>query len=761
MKMKALKTIYHFLGSFYFAIIIITLMAIIVTAGTFTESYTDSHQYAALFTYNNPVFNGILVALFINILVAALRRWPFRMSHIPFLITHLGLLMLISGVIFKNIWGIQGNMTLIEGGSSHSIVIPHTQVLHVEKRDPENGTRLVTNEYPIESSLWKNERKIGSGKGEEFPELFIELVEYCPHCEEEWDSWIKNDRGVIAGLEPFAVHQVKDLNAPLPVSTKVKIYRDTDEVWDIYAVVSDEPEQILQSLSGDSSISSDHLFDTQQPAHKEITPKIAFIKNDEGAILVVAIDRYGHLFTKTYASKQISPLVVYNEGFGGYFASVTIPYPAYPYDIETLKQAKIHQVSKQLRNQQISSEKLSPPLQLLSRACMKTDSDFAYTLAQVYTKNIPPDVSRTLNEIEWPLLPQTTINICYWAAAIDHELTSTNKEVIPDVIKKLQTTESLIAQLHPIAHQLPNYDPHQKQSDEMNLHMLLAAMELYGVALDFLCPNMSPEESQQCLLAFFNDQINEVKLVDAFPPLKTLPFQQKLSVLKKLMPEHENISKLIEPLTPEDTLPTFSRSDLWEQLEASLHHGEINIETPITLAHTTLPPTTKLEDNRPKITVYTKKGDSKQFLTLAYDPTGQDIKWPVLLGEYRISFQPQTLDIPVDIRLHDARQINYPNTNQPMSYESDLIIHDKDSGQVEITTISMNNVYESSQGYRFYLANITPSDESAVQHVQLVVNYDPAKYVLTYPGGILIALGTLLLFWFRPKFHGTRSSRTK
>jgi uncharacterized protein YijF (DUF1287 family) len=59
-------------------------------------------------------------------------------------------------------------------------------------------------------------------------------------------------------------------------------------------------------------------------------------------------------------------------------------------------------------------------------------------------------------------------------------------------------------------------------------------------------------------------------------------------------------------------------------------------------------------------------------------------------------------------------------------------------------------VHETWDGYRFYLSSITPSDESAVKQVQIVVNYDPAKYLLTYPGAIVLSCGILMLFLLRP-----------
>ena len=102
------------------------------------------------------------------------------------------------------------------------------------------------------------------------------------------------------------------------------------------------------------------------------------------------------------------------------------------------------------------------------------------------------------------------------------------------------------------------------------------------------------------------------------------------------------------------------------------------------------------------------------------------------------------------MRLRNARQINYPNSSQPYSFESDLIIADIANHTAVEKTVSMNNVHETWDGYRFYLANITPGEETAVQRIQLVVNHDPAKYLLTYPGALIMTLGIVLLFWLRP-----------
>jgi len=62
----------------------------------------------------------------------------------------------------------------------------------------------------------------------------------------------------------------------------------------------------------------------------------------------------------------------------------------------------------------------------------------------------------------------------------------------------------------------------------------------------------------------------------------------------------------------------------------------------------------------------------------------------------------------------------------------------------------MNHVYETWDGYRFYLANVSQNDGQSAKRVQLIVNHDPAKYWLTYPGGIVVALGIIFL-WIQLK----------
>lgn len=169
-----------FLSSFRFAIVLIFLSAVFVIAGTILESRHGSHRMAEDWIYRNPVFQALLLGYFVNILLSALSRYPFKKRHIPFLMTHLGLLMIISGVFIKTQWGVQGHMQLIEGSISDDLIHPHKPALYVENRWGDSKS------IPIES---------------------VKVLEYHPHAEELYQfgnitippdklkEWIAYDKG--------------------------------------------------------------------------------------------------------------------------------------------------------------------------------------------------------------------------------------------------------------------------------------------------------------------------------------------------------------------------------------------------------------------------------------------------------------------------------------------------------------------------------------------------------------------------------------
>jgi len=480
--MKFLRSLYHFLGGVTFALILIASVALFVVVGTFIESWTQSHRYAAIFTYSNPLFGLLLWGFFVNILFSATRRWPFQVKHVPFLITHLGLLMIISGVMVKHYFGVQGTMSLIEGSGSQEILESGTYAIYVEK----NGDSKPSNHELKKTLTGEFKPIITTVNG-----LWLRLMEYTPHSTERYQTWIKGDKATILGLNPLPVYEY-DKNS-LKLSGQVRFHPAPSSPWSIYAMRANKIEEVVQHIHQNHPTFS--------------APVLAIVEDQNKDVHLIAFNEQGHTSKQVFPSSTLESMVVYDNGFKGYTVRSELPF---------------------------------------------------------------------------------------------------------------------------------NSDP------------------------------------------------------------------------------------------------------------------SIVLESMITPIHEPQPPTTKLETNRPKVTLHTRKNKQAQTISLVYDPTAMGIKWPILNGEYLLRFQPISKEIPYRIRLRNARQINYPNSQQPFSFESDLIITDRSKGQIVEKTISMNQVHETWDGYRFYLSSITPSDESAVKRIQIVVNYDPGKYWLTYPGACVLTCGIILLFWLRP-----------
>lgn len=205
--MNVLNRLFHFLGGLPFAIFLIATTALLVIVGTILESKSDSHRYAASLTYGSPLFTLLLCGFFINILFSSLRRWPFQWKHIPFLITHLGLLMVLAGAIIKTMYGVQGQMLVLEGSGSDRVVLPHTETIVVEKRDPS------------------------------LPKLKWEIVDKKPHGVKQRQSWFIDNQLHIDGLKPIA------LNAP---ETLVRF--DDNLELNLVAVKTDDATDTAQKI---------------------------------------------------------------------------------------------------------------------------------------------------------------------------------------------------------------------------------------------------------------------------------------------------------------------------------------------------------------------------------------------------------------------------------------------------------------------------------------------------------------------------------
>lgn len=731
-----IKKLYHFLGGIKFALFLIGFTALFVILGTFIESKTDSHLFAAQMTYENPIFNFLIMGYFVNILFSAIRRWPFKRKHIPFLLTHLALLMILSGVMAKNFYGTQGVMQLIEGSGSDKISIKNHHFIHIEKENESFQIAL-------------HDQKLN--------DINFTITGYLPHSEETFETFIKGNIGFLFGAKPFPLNPessklkshasisllsdypdfkilaVKaEKKTPFEIAeevylnqTKVEIKNRKDQELIYSGTLQKEIDTKQLKVEIDLNFNSIKLDQLDHPdilvniyenlkkvnsinvplsgpsalinqpnrsqgfrklSHSidlKAEPTLLFIKDSNQDLFVFVFDKSGRVLESTFRKGEIHSFIAYDKGFKGY--SFPFNFPIYRETRDEIEKIQRLTLKKRLEK----ATQLPPPLELLKIASSNAKLSF-------------PDLLVAYLEV----IDQSE-DYLYGG---NFDLPPLDLELIP---KEEMKSSALMSLFYPTL-----------EKNWLAGHDFIQLLEwMHWPFVDNFKThheNSIHDNSLDALFSKLNLQI--YSLSELLPDLKINNFNRFYSAYLKLY--DIDLQKLQEN-------PTLEPID-------------VSIEAPLTVKREKRSPLTKLEDNRPLIRF--KLNDEEMMLSL--DPFSTSLKMPTKDGNFLVSFRPEIKEIPYRVRLRQARQIKYPNSPQNLSFEADLLVLDKKSGIESETTISMNRVYETDRGYRFYLSQVSPGTQGEIQKIQLIVNHDPMKYYLTYPGVILLSIGIILVFWF-------------
>ncbi|MGH8101164.1 MAG: hypothetical protein ACREIW_07695 [Chthoniobacterales bacterium] len=126
--------VFRFFASLKLAVILLAVLIVAAIAGTIYESSFDA-KVARSYIYGAPWFNFWLVLLGANLTVSALSRWPWRKHHVAFLVTHLGIITLLTGSLIGRVWGTEGTITLFKGEPPSNRLLVDEHQLRVRDTD--------------------------------------------------------------------------------------------------------------------------------------------------------------------------------------------------------------------------------------------------------------------------------------------------------------------------------------------------------------------------------------------------------------------------------------------------------------------------------------------------------------------------------------------------------------------------------------------------------------------------------------------------
>lgn len=149
------------LGSVKFAVLLLIFLIVVLALATILEG-ARGPEYVHWHIFSRPWFGFLFVLLAVNILAAALSRYPWDRRQFSFLITHAALLVLLVGIAQSRLFGIEGRILLEQGAVQDRFILPHRSEIRV--RMPQTAERRsVVCSFAAGPQDWSEEKDLALG----------------------------------------------------------------------------------------------------------------------------------------------------------------------------------------------------------------------------------------------------------------------------------------------------------------------------------------------------------------------------------------------------------------------------------------------------------------------------------------------------------------------------------------------------------------------------------------------------------------------
>jgi len=185
--LRLLWWLYRSLASLQLAVVLIVILAVVLAWATVVENRFGL-KVAQFGIYRTWWFEALNFLLGLNVLMAAVVRFPWKRRHLGFLLTHAGILVLLFGCVVTRQKGIDAYVRVIEGDTVHRATSSSLQHFELDVT-PANGDPGMTINVPFRAGPFNwNEY----GDAPEDPQR----IAYDTRC---WFPWRfgRRDRGLL------------------------------------------------------------------------------------------------------------------------------------------------------------------------------------------------------------------------------------------------------------------------------------------------------------------------------------------------------------------------------------------------------------------------------------------------------------------------------------------------------------------------------------------------------------------------------------
>ncbi len=182
------RAIFKFFASLQLAVGTLAALMIILAVGTIVES-RFSADAARILVYDTPWLTLILIVLVLNLACSAADRLPWKKKHIGFVLTHLGIIVILAGSLATQKSAVDGQMSMTEGSSGKWVTLKEP-MLYIYSQAFKEERMIPLKERALR---WKGREKITHFKKEnKKADLF--RTQFYPNVKSE-ETWVASDKG--------------------------------------------------------------------------------------------------------------------------------------------------------------------------------------------------------------------------------------------------------------------------------------------------------------------------------------------------------------------------------------------------------------------------------------------------------------------------------------------------------------------------------------------------------------------------------------
>ena len=216
--LKIVTQLWKILISLKFAVMVMIALTLSLITATFIESGYDT-KTAQYYVYRSWWFFGILALFGSLILAVAISRYPWKKKHIPFLMAHAGILMILGGSWLTFVNGIDGSVRLAEGDVNSAVEMDQ-QVLVFKK-----GEAVKSVSFP-----WMPQSVADRFKGENYPEYGVKVDRFISDSIPNFKFAEAGEAAKLSKEKTGAAVQIKILGAPMGGSPELWLWSG-DVAW--------------------------------------------------------------------------------------------------------------------------------------------------------------------------------------------------------------------------------------------------------------------------------------------------------------------------------------------------------------------------------------------------------------------------------------------------------------------------------------------------------------------------------------------------